>query len=63
MITDNGLNRDKLIAFYHAVAALTLNHDVIMEIAAVSPQKLGDLLEQVDPEWHLFRPNLVTLET
>ena len=42
---------EKLVAFYEAVARLTLNHDVCGDHAVVFPSKLGPELEKVDPEW------------
>lgn len=43
--------------FFLDVADLTLNHDVAYnesgeEIASVSPRKLGQLLETINPEWY-----------
>jgi len=42
--------------FYRNIVELTINHDFIEskdghDYASVSPQKLGDLLAKVDPEW------------
>ena len=47
----------KLKKFFSAVGDLTLHHDVAYntqgeEIASVSPRKLGELLETIDPNWY-----------
>ena len=47
----------KLEAFFKAVAMLTSNHDVIGNTyASVSPAKLGEELEKVDPDWYKISP-------
>jgi hypothetical protein len=45
----------RLRAFFKEVADLTVNHDVVggmLEIASVSPKKLGEALEKVDKNWY-----------
>ena len=47
----------KLKKFFLAVADLTLHHEVAYnehgeEVASVSPRKLGELLETIDPNWY-----------
>jgi hypothetical protein len=48
---------DKLVRFFKGVADLTFGHECIhvppdTDYASVSPAKLGELLEKVDPEWY-----------
>lgn len=47
----------KLKKFFLAVSDLTLHHEVAYnehgeEVASVSPRKLGELLETIDPNWY-----------
>lgn len=47
----------KLKKFFLAVGNLTLHHEVAYnehgeEVASVSPRKLGELLETIDPNWY-----------
>ena len=43
---------DKLLAFYQAVAKMTVGHCVINDTAVVPADRLGAELEKVDPEWY-----------
>jgi hypothetical protein len=42
---------EKLRSFYKEVAWRTSNHDVLEDCAVVYPDKLGPILEKIDPEW------------
>lgn len=42
---------DKLKKAYKQICLLTVNHDILNDKAVVYPNKLGPVLEKVDPEW------------
>ncbi len=44
--------REQLYDFYRAIAKLTINHDSVGPYAVVFPNKLGEELEKVIPEWY-----------
>ena len=44
----------KLELLFQTVINLTVNHEVLnsVDLAYVSPEKLGEALAKVDPEWY-----------
>ena len=45
----------KLQRFFSEVKDLTINHDVLNDIAVVYPRDLGEALERVDNEWYKIK--------
>lgn len=54
---DEAVELRKLRDFYKEVCNLTANHDVIenadVGIAVVYPNRLGEALEKVNPNWYI----------
>lgn len=44
---------NKLKEMYKEVCNLTVNHDVLEDCAVVYPDKLGPVLEKVNPSWYI----------